>query len=333
MTIKKIGSLSAVTTARKLILLLAAVTCLTAYTAPTSAQARDEIVYFHNDALGTAIAAFNENGERCWRQTYTPYGEQTDTADRNPPSGCGLLGNERGYTGHTQDSSGLVYMQQRYYDPGLGRFLSIDPSGVNVDDPRTFNRYMYAANNPYKYTDPDGRIVFLALVPAVLKAIDIAITAAEVTAAAQSGGTTAVASVVAESVATSLVPGGKILSKLSKAKSNFTFRGDSRKPDEIFANGFEPRGKSTDLEAHAWDNTSPPSAYVSTSKSADVASEFAENVYVVRPRNGIDVNATLGNRSPFPDELEIAVPDGISPSDIRAVTRGNVSTLNPDFIP
>lgn len=212
---------------RKLTLLLTALTCLLAFTASSFGQSRDEVVYFHNDALGSAVAAVNENGDLCWRQTYTPYGEQTDTADRSPPSGCGLLGTERGYTGHTQDKSGLVYMQQRYYDPSLGRFLSVDPSGVNVDDPRTFNRYMYAANNPYKYTDPDGRIVFLALIPVALKAIDIAITAAEITAAAQTGGATAVAGVVAESVATSVVPGGKIASKLGgKLKSAMGSGGD-----------------------------------------------------------------------------------------------------------
>ncbi len=46
-------------------------------------------------------------------------------------------------------------MQQRYYDPVIGRFYSNDPVGFkNVHN---FNRYSYANNNPYKYTDPDGR--------------------------------------------------------------------------------------------------------------------------------------------------------------------------------
>ena len=34
----------------------------------------------------------------------------------------------KGFTGHIRDSAtGLNYMQARYYDPVLGRFLSIDP--------------------------------------------------------------------------------------------------------------------------------------------------------------------------------------------------------------
>ena len=184
---------------------------------------RDEVVFFHTDALGSAIAAVDESGNQCWTERYTPYGDKTVNEDSASRIGCGIIGAERGYTGHTDDdSTGLVYMQQRYYDPTMGRFLSVDPAGVDADDPRTFNRYSYAANNPYKYIDPDGRIFIFALVPISLKALDIAITAAEVTAAVQSGGATAAAGVVAESVATSLVPipGANAIRKLAKSVTN-----------------------------------------------------------------------------------------------------------------
>jgi hypothetical protein len=113
----------------------------------------------------------------------------------------------------------------------------------------------------------------------------------------------------------------------------FTFRGDTRGPDVIFNEGFAARGNSEDLFLHALDNTSPPSAYIPTSTSYGVASDFAENVYVVRPRNGIDVNAVLGSKSPFPSELEIAIPYRIDTKDIRAVTlrHDGVSILNPNY--
>jgi hypothetical protein len=48
-------------------------------------------------------------------------------------------------------------MQQRYYDPQIGRFLSVDSVGVNPTTGANFNRYWYANDNPYRYTDPDGR--------------------------------------------------------------------------------------------------------------------------------------------------------------------------------
>jgi uncharacterized protein RhaS with RHS repeats len=48
-------------------------------------------------------------------------------------------------------------MQQRYYDPQIGRFLSVDPVTADGGDMRHFNRYAYAYNNPYSFSDPDGR--------------------------------------------------------------------------------------------------------------------------------------------------------------------------------
>lgn len=51
----------------------------------------------------------------------------------------------------------------RYYDPVAGRFLSEDPVLTDVNSGASFNRYVYANNNPYRYIDPDGRQAALAL--------------------------------------------------------------------------------------------------------------------------------------------------------------------------
>ena len=44
-------------------------------------------------------------------------------------------------------------------DPQLGLFLSVDPVTAYSMPGSNFNRYWYANNNPYKFTDPDGRFV------------------------------------------------------------------------------------------------------------------------------------------------------------------------------
>jgi len=118
-------------------------------------------------------------------------------------------------------------------------------------------------------------------------------------------------------------------------QSSYTYRGSSTSPDVVFDEGFAARGSSTDPYDHALDNTNPPSAYVSMSQSPAVAELFGPNVYVVRPSGGINVKQTLGHFSPFPDELEIAIPNKIAPSDIRAVTlpAKGVSILNPHWQP
>jgi RHS repeat-associated protein len=57
------------------------------------------------------------------------------------------------------DDLQLTYMQQRYYDPLIGRFYSNDPVGFKASNLMMFNRYAYANNNPYKFIDPDGEEV------------------------------------------------------------------------------------------------------------------------------------------------------------------------------
>ena len=148
--------------------------CLISTVTNVQAANRDEVIFFFNDALGSAVAAVSESGELCWSEEYTAYGDKGINDDVFNTTGCGIVGEERGFTGHTEDvNSDLVYMQQRYYDPSIGRFLSIDPVGSNPNNPMTFNRYAYANNNPYRYTDPTGEIPFDTVFDAVSVVYDI----------------------------------------------------------------------------------------------------------------------------------------------------------------
>ena len=56
--------------------------------------------------------------------------------------------------------TGLTYMQARYYDPVIGRFLSNDPVGFAEGGVDYFNRYAYTANDPINAIDPTGMFVF-----------------------------------------------------------------------------------------------------------------------------------------------------------------------------
>jgi len=104
--------------------------------------------YQHTDALGSPVAVTNATGEVIERNVYEPFG-----AIVRKPNFTGV-----GFTGHVMDgATGLTYMQQRYYDQSIGRFLSVDPVSANANVGGNFNRYSYANNNPYKFFDPDGR--------------------------------------------------------------------------------------------------------------------------------------------------------------------------------
>lgn len=47
----------------------------------------------------------------------------------------------------------------RYYDPDIGAFISVDPVSVSTTTGWNFCRYCYAAHNPCKFNDPDGRAI------------------------------------------------------------------------------------------------------------------------------------------------------------------------------
>lgn len=107
------------------------------------------VEYIHTDALGSPVVVTNSAGQVIERRGYEPYGLQLVPA---------TLSNGPGFTGHVADVlTGLNYMQQRYYDPMIGRFLSVDPVTAYTSPGANFNRYWYANNNPYRFTDPDGR--------------------------------------------------------------------------------------------------------------------------------------------------------------------------------
>lgn len=55
-------------------------------------------------------------------------------------------------------------MQQRYYDPIAGTFLSVDPVTTDMQTGRSFYRYLYGNNNPYKFKDPDGPVTRLVVI-------------------------------------------------------------------------------------------------------------------------------------------------------------------------
>jgi RHS repeat-associated protein len=108
--------------------------------------------YVHTDPLGSAVAHTNSVGVILTRSRYEPYGGTAAGTTLSGPA----------FAGHVNDAdTGLVYMQQRYYEPLAGRFLSVDPVATDGKDGSSFNRYAYANNSPYVHIDPDGREIVI----------------------------------------------------------------------------------------------------------------------------------------------------------------------------
>ncbi|WP_460761819.1 RHS repeat-associated core domain-containing protein, partial [Lysobacter fragariae] len=97
----------------------------------------------------------------------------TQTAGGTPPSLT-----TRGFTGHeTVDGVlGLIHMNGRIFDPGLGRFLQADPVIQAPENAQSWNAYTYVYNNPLTYVDPTGTMSqgvrqILAIVIVIVAAI------------------------------------------------------------------------------------------------------------------------------------------------------------------
>jgi RHS repeat-associated protein len=95
---------------------------------------------------------------------YSPFGALSWSSPSPPP----LTNNGRYFTGHERDFvgaepdilEGLDYMHARYYSPGPGRFLSVDPVQGTVGSSQSWNRYSYVNNNPLNFLDPLGMETF-----------------------------------------------------------------------------------------------------------------------------------------------------------------------------
>jgi RHS repeat-associated protein len=135
----------------------AAGTTKTAYIYLGGKQIAEKIVggntqYVHTDALGSPVAHTNASGQELNRTRFEPYGYTA--AGTKPGPATSVIG----FTGHVNDpETDLVYMQQRYYDPIAGRFLSVDPVVTDANTGKSFGLYTYVDNNPYAKVDPDGR--------------------------------------------------------------------------------------------------------------------------------------------------------------------------------
>jgi RHS repeat-associated protein len=110
------------------------------------------VSYFLVDHLGSTAGITDAAGNVVEQFNYDSFGK-TDASART----------RYGYTGRELDpDTGLMYYRARWYDPGVGRFISEDPIGLLAGP----NAYSYAGNNPIWANDPSGLASILVVVGA-----------------------------------------------------------------------------------------------------------------------------------------------------------------------
>ena len=109
-----------------------------------------DYLLYHKDIQGSSTSLVKEDGSADATYQYTDFGETTINGDNKAE-------NEVCYTGGIYDqSTGLYYLNARYYNPEDGGFLTEDTYRGEINEPETQNLYVYCADNPVNYVDPSG---------------------------------------------------------------------------------------------------------------------------------------------------------------------------------
>ncbi|MDQ0473263.1 RHS repeat-associated core domain-containing protein [Labrys wisconsinensis] len=103
------------------------------------------------DHLGSQRIVADGTGTPATSSSYGPFGFQR--AGLTAPANA--TRESKAFIGERQDETGLIYLNARYYDPRIARFVSPDWWDPTQDGVGT-NRYAYADNNPVNVRDPSG---------------------------------------------------------------------------------------------------------------------------------------------------------------------------------
>ncbi len=116
-----------------------------------------EVLYALQDPNWNVVALVTPSGSVAERMTYDSFGRVTfrnASFVANVSQTTSSYNWTKTFTGQTYDvESGLMLYRNRYYHPGLGRFLTRDPIGYNAND---VNLYRYVKNSVTISADPSG---------------------------------------------------------------------------------------------------------------------------------------------------------------------------------
>jgi RHS repeat-associated protein len=107
--------------------------------------------YYLADGLGSTRLLTDSTGAVSDSYSYDAFGGELATT--------GATANDFRFLGEQfEPRLGTYNLRARHYDPSTGRFTSIDPVMVGqLEQPLTFNRYLYANADPINKMDPSGR--------------------------------------------------------------------------------------------------------------------------------------------------------------------------------
>ena len=119
--------------------------------APYAMKYNGTVYYYVTNLQGDVMHIVNASGTVMASYDYDPYGKVI--------SATGTLANVNPlrYRGYVYDQeTGFYYLQSRYYDPAIGRFINADSYASTGQDIIGYNMFAYCGNDPIFRIDYDG---------------------------------------------------------------------------------------------------------------------------------------------------------------------------------
>jgi len=123
---------------------------------PTAVSLNGTLYYYVTNLQGDITAIVDTTGATVVTYTYDAWGKNLAISG----SMASTLGqyNPLRYRGYVYDQeTGLYYLQSRYYDPGIGRFINWDSWVATGQGLLGNNMFAYCGNNPVMRVDPTGQ--------------------------------------------------------------------------------------------------------------------------------------------------------------------------------
>ena len=132
-----------------------------AYRASTYVSGAFDFYLFAKNVQGDILYIYNTSGTRLVTYTYDAWGNVT-TSYSNGGASTAARYNPFRYRGYYYDTeTGFYYLNSRYYDPAVGRFLNAD-GYINANgDLIGYNMFAYCGNNSVNMVDDDGTSALL----------------------------------------------------------------------------------------------------------------------------------------------------------------------------
>ena len=125
----------------------------------TTSYAKDvwDTFWYEKNLQGDIVAVYNASGTKVVTYTCSDALGNHSVSYSNGGGSTGAIHNPFKYRGYYYDTDlGMYYLQSRYYDAKICRFISADGYVSTGQGMISFNMFAYCNNNPVNYYDPCG---------------------------------------------------------------------------------------------------------------------------------------------------------------------------------